>query len=207
MFRALYHQSHSPNSWCCYPCIRSLVGGADGFLVLEVCEFCEGQYNGLNTRFSLPMNYKYVPCPLEFFLAALCFAMVSHIFLATPLPAVKHVQPPLRPRNKITLDAEDLATRRADWRAKSALFKEDLNVAWHQFSDKTKDIAAKHSKSVRRVEDDLHLSISRLAQKKTKTNAWNAFCWLKRADEKASEDAVNGNQLFHLMYSTLTRYA
>ncbi|KIK81079.1 hypothetical protein PAXRUDRAFT_156943 [Paxillus rubicundulus Ve08.2h10] len=52
-------------------------------------------------------------------------------------------------------------------------------------------IAATHSKSVHRIETDLHLGHSRLQSRQSKINSWNTFCW-KMSRKKATTNNENG---------------
>ncbi|KAG1781334.1 hypothetical protein EV702DRAFT_1193517 [Suillus placidus] len=58
----------------------------------------------------------------------------------------------------------------------------------NQLDDATKTIAASHHKSVRHVQNDLYIGCGLLRSRRSKLNAWNAFCW------KKNQETENRNQ-------------
>jgi hypothetical protein len=92
-------------------------------------------------------------------------------------------QPRIRPKVVISKEARALLT--ANRRAKSRQFKIALDEAWGQIDEATKTIASAHHKSIRRVQNELYIGHGILRSKRSKLNAWNAFCWKKN---QASEN-------------------
>lgn len=86
-------------------------------------------------------------------------------------------------------------------RAASHRYKKDLDEAWTQFNEVAENIASTHHKSVRRVEGELHLGRSIARTKRSKTSAWNAFCWKKRVSSKETngDESMNtSNVIFYI---------
>lgn len=67
----------------------------------------------------------------------------------------------------------------ASRRKKSQLFKTALDDAWTHIDESIKTIASSNGKSVRRVQQDLHMGQGILRTKRAKSSMWNAFCWKK----------------------------
>lgn len=63
-------------------------------------------------------------------------------------------------------------------------YQKDLAEAWEKIDETTADLAANHHKSLRRVQSELHMGRQLLRTKRTKTSAWNAFCWKKNQDKE-----------------------
>ncbi|KAG1725909.1 hypothetical protein EDB19DRAFT_1833612 [Suillus lakei] len=61
-------------------------------------------------------------------------------------------------------------------------FKQALDDAWQAVDDTAVKLAADHEKSIRRVQNDLHMGHSLLRSKHSKVSAWNTFIWKKRQD-------------------------
>lgn len=112
--------------------------------------------------------------------------MVSQ-YLYTNKSSARHrvqvQQPRIRP--KVILSKEARALLTSTRRAKSRQFKTALDEAWCQIDEATKTIAASHHKSIRRVQNELYIGHGILRSKRSKPNAWNAFCWKKN---QASEN-------------------
>ena len=45
-------------------------------------------------------------------------------------------------------------------------------------------LAAKHKKSVQRVQNELNLGYVKFRYRHKKISAWNTFCWKKRRDDR-----------------------
>ena len=65
-------------------------------------------------------------------------------------------------------------------------YVEDLADTWEMLTTSAATIASKHSKSLKKVETDLHFSRTLKVQRK-KRNIWNAFCWKKRKELRQSK--------------------
>lgn len=96
----------------------------------------------------------------------------------------KRVQAQAPHRAKVTLSKEARAALTAQRRDKSRQFKTDLHSAWSEIDETMKSIASSHHKSFRRVQNELCMGRGMLCYPRSKLNAWNAFCWKKRTQEK-----------------------
>lgn len=96
----------------------------------------------------------------------------------------KRVQAQAPHRAKVTLSKEARAALTAQRRDKSRQFKTDLHSAWSEIDETMKSIASSHHKSFRRVQNELCMGRGMLRYQRSKLNAWNAFCWKKRTQEK-----------------------
>lgn len=96
------------------------------------------------------------------------------------------VQPPPRPRAQVILSKTARRNLQIAQRDKYERFRRDLDTAWQKLKDMTKSLSATHGKSIRRVENELHIGHSRLRGRKSKLNTWNAFCWKKRHEVMTS---------------------
>jgi hypothetical protein len=65
-------------------------------------------------------------------------------------------------------------------------YKKDLDEAWAEIDKVTENLAITHHKSVRRIQQELHMGGIRA--KSSKTNAWNAFSWKKNRDLKEENE-------------------
>jgi hypothetical protein len=92
-------------------------------------------------------------------------------------------QPRIHPKVVISKEARALLT--ANRHTKSRQFKIALDEAWGQIDEATKTIASAHHKSICRVQNELYIGHGILRSKRSKLNAWNAFCWKKN---QASEN-------------------
>ncbi|KAG1843380.1 hypothetical protein DFJ58DRAFT_731671 [Suillus subalutaceus] len=105
-------------------------------------------------------------------------------------------QPRIRPKVVISKEARALLT--ANRRTKSRQFKIALDEAWGQIDEATKTIASAHHKSIRRVQNELYIGQGILRSKRSKLNAWNAFCWKKnQASENRNQGKGALQQLVH----------
>ncbi|KAG1770558.1 hypothetical protein EV702DRAFT_977990, partial [Suillus placidus] len=95
---------------------------------------------------------------------------------------------PPRTRPKVVLSKEARAALKHSRQEKSRQFKDALDDAWNQLDDATKTIATSHHKSVRHVQNDLYIGRGLLRSRRSKLNAWNAFCW------KKNQETENRNQ-------------
>jgi hypothetical protein len=98
--------------------------------------------------------------------------------------ALRRVQMQPRIRPKVVLSKEARSMLNANRRTKSHQFKVALDDAWNQIDDATKTIASAHHKSVRRVQNDLYIGHGTLRSRRSKLNAWNAFCWKKNQNSE-----------------------
>jgi len=114
--------------------------------------------------------------------------MVSQIVLVLKAGTQRRTQPPTRPRTKVILSAEARAVLKLNQRKKANKFRTDLNNASQKLDQMTKTIAAKHHKSIRRVENDLYIGHTKLRSRRHKINAWNAFCWKMRGTKRVVND-------------------
>jgi hypothetical protein len=104
--------------------------------------------------------------------------MVSQSFhTVKSVPTHRHVQAPPRTRPKVTLSKDARAALKLSRQEKSRRFKDALDDAWNELDQATKSIAVSHHKSVHRVQNDLYIGRGLLHSRRSKLNAWNAFCW------------------------------
>ncbi|KAG1843422.1 hypothetical protein C8R48DRAFT_618900, partial [Suillus tomentosus] len=82
------------------------------------------------------------------------------------------------------LSKEARSMLNANRRTKSHQFKVALDDTWNQIDDAMKTIASAHHKSVRRVQNDLYIGHGTLRSRRSKLNAWNAFCWKKNQNSE-----------------------
>ncbi|KAI5986623.1 hypothetical protein EDD15DRAFT_2373070 [Pisolithus albus] len=94
--------------------------------------------------------------------------LVGTVFFV-PKPSARHVQPNPRPRIKVVLSADARTVLKLNQHEKAEQFREDLDDAWQSLDKVMKMLASKHHKS--------HV---RFRSRKSKINAWNAFCWKKQ---------------------------
>jgi len=121
--------------------------------------------------------------------------MVSQVFPASR-PGAQRVQPKARSRIKVILSAEARAALRLNQHEKSEQFKKDLDNAWRSLEKVTKTLASKHHKSVRRVENDLYLGHAKFRSRRNKINAWNAFCWKQRRNDRTANGSDENSTFF-----------
>ncbi|KAI6002901.1 hypothetical protein EDD15DRAFT_2157242 [Pisolithus albus] len=107
-------------------------------------------------------------------------------------PTARRVQPKARPRVKVILSANARAALKLNQYDKAEKFKKDLDDAWQSLDKVTKTLASKHHKSVRHVQNDLHLGHMKFRSKHSKISAWNAFCWKKGRMMNQSNENVAG---------------
>ncbi|KAG2752759.1 hypothetical protein P692DRAFT_201706736 [Suillus brevipes Sb2] len=108
--------------------------------------------------------------------------MVSQSFMATH--GRKRVQAQAPHCAKVSLSKEARTALTAQRCDKSFRFKTDLHSAWSEIDETMKSIASSHHKSFRRVQNELCMGHGMLHYQRSKLNAWNAFCWKKRTQEK-----------------------
>ena len=96
----------------------------------------------------------------------------------------KRVQAPPHRRTRVILSKEARAALTAQRRESSHRFKSALDDAWNGLDETIKTVASSHHKSFRRVQNDLCLGRGMMRFKRSKLNAWNAFCWKKHQDDK-----------------------
>ncbi|KAG1722922.1 uncharacterized protein EDB91DRAFT_1240165 [Suillus paluster] len=119
------------------------------------------------------------------------------IVRSTPREPSRRSQGLARNCAKIRLSKEaraEITQRRREARSR---FKQALDDAWQAVDDTAVKIAADHKKSIRRVQNDLHMGQSLLQSKHSKVSAWNAFIWKKRQDGDkengaSSKDVLEG---------------
>ncbi|KAI6023266.1 hypothetical protein BKA83DRAFT_4125896 [Pisolithus microcarpus] len=75
-------------------------------------------------------------------------------------PTARRVQPKARPHIKVILSANAHAALKLNQYDKMEKFKKDLDDAWQLLDKVMKTLASKHHKSVRHVQNDLHLAAS-----------------------------------------------
>jgi len=94
----------------------------------------------------------------------------------------KRIQGITRMRPKVHLSKEARQLLTAKRHESSACYRKSLATAWSTIHEAAIQIATDHSKSVRKVQSELHMGHSLLLSKHTKGNAWNAFVWKKSQD-------------------------
>jgi len=87
----------------------------------------------------------------------------------------KRIQGTTRMRPKVHLSKEARRLLTATRRESSVRYRKSLTTAWSTIHEAAIQIATDHSKSVRKVQSELHMGHSLLLSKRTKGNAWNAF--------------------------------
>ena len=120
--------------------------------------------------------------------------MVSQVF-AAPKPGAQRVQPKVCSRVKVVLSMEACVALRLNQHEKSQQFQKDLNDAWRSFEKVTKMLASKHHKSVHHVENEFYLGHTKFHSRRNKINAWNAFCWKQRRNDRTASES-DGNSTF-----------
>ncbi|KAI5994435.1 hypothetical protein EDD15DRAFT_2165994 [Pisolithus albus] len=118
----------------------------------------------------------------------------------------RRVQPKARPRIKVVLSANARAALKLNQHDKAERFKRDLDDAWQSLDKVTKTLASKHHKSIRRVENDLHLGHMKFRSRHSKISAWNAFCWKKGQTMHRSNADGGKNTLLDLVRESRTEY-
>ncbi|KIK20046.1 hypothetical protein PISMIDRAFT_13227 [Pisolithus microcarpus 441] len=103
----------------------------------------------------------------------------------------KLVQPPCRPRTKVSLTQEARKELLAQQRNKNERFKKDLDGTLQQINDAMKTIALANHKSVNHVQHELYLGYNLFHTRCSQPSAWNAFCW-KKKKEKGTEQLPEG---------------
>ena len=102
------------------------------------------------------------------------------------------VQPPPHCRTQVVLGKKARVSLQLHHREKATHFKKDIDAAWQKLNNTTKLLEATHGKSVRCVENDLHIGHSRLHVQQSKINPWYAFCWKIHQNEASDADRENG---------------
>jgi hypothetical protein len=87
---------------------------------------------------------------------------------------------PTRARVQLTKEARAAITLQR--REASQSFRKALEGTWQVLDDAAIKIASEHKKSVRRVQNELHMGHSLLHSKHSKVSAWNSFLWKKGQD-------------------------
>ncbi|KAG1735370.1 hypothetical protein EDD22DRAFT_787722, partial [Suillus occidentalis] len=87
---------------------------------------------------------------------------------------------PTRARVQLTKEARTAITLQR--REASQSFRKALEGTWQVLDDAAIKIASEHKKSVRRVQNELHMGHSLLHSKHSKVSAWNSFLWKKGQD-------------------------
>ena len=128
--------------------------------------------------------------------------MVSQGVLSSRMGA-RRIQPKARPRAKVVLSAEARAILRSNQREKTHWFRKDLAEACQSLDKMTKRLASKHHKSVRRVQNGLHLGHVKFRSRRNKINPWNVYCWKKRRHDHTPNES-NGNGIFFLFAQELS---
>jgi hypothetical protein len=109
--------------------------------------------------------------------------MVSQSFhTVKSVPTHRCVQAPPCTRPKVTLSKDVRAALKLSRQEKSRRFKDALDDAWNELDQATKSIAVSHHKSVRHVQNDLYIGRGLLHSRRSKLNAWSAFCWKKNQE-------------------------
>jgi hypothetical protein len=106
--------------------------------------------------------------------------MVSH--RSTPRDSSKRTQGLARTHAKVQLSKEARAALTLRRREASLTYRKAVEDAWQVIDDTSIKIAADHKKSVRRVQNELHMGHSLLQSKHSKISAWNSFLWKKSQD-------------------------
>jgi hypothetical protein len=100
-----------------------------------------------------------------------------------PLQATQPVKRHPRPR----LSAAANADIRAHQREKNTAYNNALDDANKAINDIIENLAVTHKKSIHRVQSTLHMGRDSITNaQRTKSSAWNAFCW-KKAKEVRDE--------------------
>ncbi|KAI6036211.1 hypothetical protein BKA83DRAFT_4042354 [Pisolithus microcarpus] len=132
--------------------------------------------------------------------------MVIQTFYSSKSTA-RRVQPKARPRIKVILSANARAALKLNQHDKAERFKKDLDDAWQSLDKVTKTLASKHHKSIRRVENDLHLGHMKFRSRHSKISAWNAFCWKKgHTMNRSNEMAGSKGTLLDLVRESRMEY-
>ncbi|KAH7904676.1 hypothetical protein BJ138DRAFT_1236291, partial [Hygrophoropsis aurantiaca] len=85
-----------------------------------------------------------------------------------------------RERQKLSKEARaEVSVRRQEAAEK---FKTDLDDAWGEINKVTENIAASNGKSIRHVQQQLHMGRALAHKRRTKMSDWNAFCWKRRKE-------------------------
>ncbi|KAG1781290.1 hypothetical protein EV702DRAFT_962745 [Suillus placidus] len=85
-------------------------------------------------------------------------------------------------RTSVQLTKEACAAITLQCREASQSFRKALEGTWQVLDNAAIKIASKHKKSVRRVQNELHMGHSLLHSKHSKVSAWNSFLWKKGQD-------------------------
>ncbi|KAG2114527.1 hypothetical protein DEU56DRAFT_748933 [Suillus clintonianus] len=117
--------------------------------------------------------------------------MATQTFHATQTR--KRIQALPTRRTRVTLSKEARAALTARRRENAHQFRSALGDAWNGLDETVKEIASSHHKSFRRVQNDLCLGRGMMRFKRSKLNAWNAFCWKKRQDNQ--ENGATGKDV------------
>ncbi|KAG0706449.1 hypothetical protein DFH29DRAFT_798317 [Suillus ampliporus] len=116
--------------------------------------------------------------------------MSSQTFYASSAHS-RRIQPAPRCHAKVQLSKEARALLTASRRKKSQQFKTALDDAWTNIDESIKTIASSNGKSIRRVQQDLHMGQGLLRTKCAKSSIWNAFCW-KKNQTADKENGLSG---------------
>ncbi|KAI5987668.1 hypothetical protein EDD15DRAFT_2372037 [Pisolithus albus] len=116
--------------------------------------------------------------------------MASHTFMMGKKPTGRHTQPLTHSvcRPKVFMTPETRAVLSGERRNRARKFQDALDAAWHKFDEVSQTLALKHRKSLRRVQNELHLGHGRFRSKRNKINAWNAFSWKKNLTQRAANE-------------------
>ncbi|KAG1860769.1 hypothetical protein F4604DRAFT_1930089 [Suillus subluteus] len=117
--------------------------------------------------------------------------MATQTFHATQTR--KRVQALPTRRTRVTLSKEARTALTARRRENAHQFRSALGDAWNGLDETIKEIASSHHKSFHRVQNDLCLGRGMMRFKRSKLNAWNAFCWKKQQDNQ--ENGATGKDV------------
>ncbi|KIM58466.1 hypothetical protein SCLCIDRAFT_28011 [Scleroderma citrinum Foug A] len=144
-------------------------------------------------------------CP-EYMLSSVPHSRPLNIAVfAAPKPGAQCVQPKVCSHVKVVLSMEARAALRLNQHEKSQRFQKDLNDAWRSFEKVTKTLASKHHKSVHHVENEFYLGHTKFRSRRDKINAWNAFCWKQRCNDRMAM-ASSRNVLPELVQENRANY-
>lgn len=123
--------------------------------------------------------------------------MATQTFHATQTH--KRVQALPTRHTRVTLSKEARAALTARRRENAHQFRSALGDAWNGLDETVKEIASSHHKSFRRVQNDLCLGRGMMRFKRSKLNAWNAFCWKKRQDNQENGTWFDNTRTTYLL--------
>jgi hypothetical protein len=122
--------------------------------------------------------------------------MRVRFFHTSTQPTESNSQKKHSSRPKLGKDAQAELT--AHRQAASASYQKALNSIWAKMDTDTAGIAQEHGKSICKVNQDLHLGRQISLERYSKQNAWNAYIWKKRQENKENVNKENTGKLMYL---------